>query len=285
MYNLGQLFRLTRAGFADLWPALRAAFNADKSDDQLDSVYGTRPRHRIIVLTIALMIAGECFDRFGPVFPLKEYVNWSAVVIAIAFALILRRYLFASGKAGELDFPWLAASLVPAIALCALVGALTYGTGNGSGSLFLNARVELGGLLLAVTNGLGIAAALTISIATLCFSRDWIKASIDLATRLFVFRVMVWVTALIMFEVRIVGEVLMPIVARFVGLSVPPWLSDLADQISYAGFLSLAYLAIIGTTWTVCKSSFAQLLRDGQVDILEAVAASAEQSRKPSKSD
>jgi hypothetical protein len=35
------------------------------------------------------------------------------------------------------------------------------------------------------------------------------------------------------------------------------------------------YLAIIGATWTVCRSSFPRLLEVGQVDVLQEVQALA----------
>ena len=116
MYNLKHLTKIARQGLSDLLPAVRQAFNADPTDDRLDQVYGPRPRRAILGLSIGGIVTGELFQWLTPDFQLKDQVNWSAVVVGVLFATVIRRYLFGTRKAEVNDFPWLAASMVPAFA-------------------------------------------------------------------------------------------------------------------------------------------------------------------------
>ena len=58
---------------------------------------------------------------------------------------------------------------------------------------------------------------------------------------------------------------------------------DAIDQISYAGLMSIVYLAVIGATWRVCRKSFAELLANGQVDVLATVTELAKAPKKKKK--
>ncbi len=284
MYNVAWLYQVARAGLLDLLPAIRQAFNADPDDDRLEAVYGGRPRRAILLIAVAGATAGALFARAGPDFPLKGDVNWAAIVLAGVHALLIRRYLFKTGSAGDGDFPWLAASVAPAVALLMFLSAVTALTPDAPES-DIAPLAFLGDVLVAVTDALGVAAALTIAVATLCYSRNWLQALWDLALRLFVFKLTVWVTVLVMLEIGIVGPIVSAVLRSAFGISIPAWLPDLFDQISYAGLLSIAYLAVIGATWTVCRRSFPELLATGQVDVLATVAKMAKDPEKARKKE
>lgn len=287
MYNLKHLFSVAKSGLSDMLPAVRTAFNDDRTDDNLDKVFGANPRYRILGITLAGLLGGEIVAALLPVllvdnYILNEYVNWSAVVIGMVFALLFRRYLFESGHAGEDDFPWLAASLVPAAAALALIAFVKQLFG---GSLdFIEgapAWTGFGAVLVGAVNAMGVVAALSIAVAALCFSRHWIRALMDLAVQLFVFKIMVWITVLIIVEIGIVGPILASIIERVFNIRFAPWLADLADQITLAGLLSIAYGAIIGAVWTVCQQNFGTLLKEGDVRIITALKQISKRPKKP----
>lgn len=289
MYNLKRLKAVAREGLSDLGPAVRQAFNADPDDDRMELVYGRNPGRTVLALSLGCVFAGEYLSRAGGgVLPLSGYVHWPAVLVGLVFATLIRRYLFRSGHAGRDDYAWLAASVVPAFALVivvSLIANLLFGSDRPDEMI---SAVDLGRLLLLLTDSLGIAAALSISVATLCFSRDWPRAMLDLGLRLFVFKLMVGITALVLLEIDIVSTVAGALLEGLIAWRIPEWLADLADQISYAAILSTAYLAVIGGTWMVCKKSFAELLETGQVNVLAAVEAlakdpDAEEKRKQKK--
>jgi hypothetical protein len=244
-------------------PAVRAALAESDGLRRLELVYGPSPRTKIALLTLLSLVLGFWFENAGPEFPGKAYVTWPAVALGLVFAMVLRYFLFRDGNSDQRDdcFPLLAASLIPGVVILLLGIALF---GDARVSLAPETRVggvvgALGNLALWVTGLLGIVAAIAISVASLCYSRNWIQALIDLAMRLLVFRIMVWVMALIMIEVSIVGTFLTAIVEGLFSIAIPDWLPQLADQLSYAALLSLAYLAVIGGTWTTCRDSYPRL--------------------------
>ena len=167
----------------------------------------------------------------------------------------------------EQDFPWLAASLAAPLALLTLEFLLGQVVGE-----ILSPPTEtprsgllLGELLVMLTHALGVAAAMTIAVAALCFSKNWGRGLWDLAKRLLVFRIMVYVTTLILLEIGIVGPIISGVLHRILDFHIPEWIGEFADQVSYAGVMSVIYLAVIGATWTVCRRSFGELLASGEV--------------------
>lgn len=64
-------------------------------------------------------------------------------------------------------------------------------------------------------------------------------------------------------------------VRHLLGIDIPPWLGELFDQLGYSALMSVIYLAIIGTAWTVCRQRFGQLLEIGEVDVISAIAERA----------
>lgn len=260
-------------------PAVRQAFNDDPADDRLELVYGSRPRLNIIGIAIAGIVAGSLIAGFGPNFAIKQEINWPAVLVGVAFATLIRRYLFRSAQARAEDFPWLAASLAPAVVLLMAVSMVSRFAGGPDGPDTVS-TIGLGNVLVAITDALGVAAAFTIAVTALCYSRNWLQALWDLAVRLLVFRIMVWVTALVMLEIGVVGPIVSGLLRGVFGIRLPDWLPELFDQLSYAALLSVVYLAVIGATWTVGRKSFDELLATGQVDILATIAAMAEDPEK-----
>lgn len=270
LYNPATLARIAWTGLKDMGPSLRSAFGEARSSERLQPIYGLRPRTTIVVLAIVFASLGEWFARSGPKLPFGAYLDWPAVFVALVFALLIRRYLFRARPSAE-DFSWLAASLIPAALICVILSpviSLLFGAAP-RGDLSNDYRsTPLGQLLMWLTDELGILAAFTIALAALCYSREWPRAVIDLAVRLLVFRIMIWVTALVLIEIGIVGQLIGTFLNMLFGWTLPAWMKVLADQISYASLLTVAYLAIIGGTWTVCKASFAALLDSGHVDVV-----------------
>ena len=282
MYNIRHLAGIAIDGLGDMGPAVRQAFNADPDDDRLDEVYGSSPRRRIILLSVLGLAAGEALLLFLPNLPLEKYIHYPAAILGLIFALYIRRYLFQAEQVREgvkeTDFPWLAASLAFPMGLLlleSLVSQLVQRLG-GDG-------LDLGGILVLIVDELGVAAAMTIAVAALCFSSNWTRALTDLAVRLLVFRIMVWVTTLVMLDIGIVGPIVSGILNGLIGFRIPEWITDLADQVSYVGVMSVIYLAVIGATWTVCRRRFGELLQTGNVDILKALEAMSDDPKTREK--
>ncbi|MFK7887842.1 MAG: hypothetical protein AB8G16_13360 [Gammaproteobacteria bacterium] len=274
MYNVKWLARVALDGLSDLRPAVAQAFNDNPDDDRLELIYGQSPRRNILLLAIAGIIAGEIWGSLIPTFPYAEYVNWSAVFLGAVHAILIRRYLFNTQHAGEHDFPWIAASLAPCMGLL-MIGTLIATLVTGPDVAKPGVMDWIGTLLVALTHALGVAASIVIAVAALCFNRDWPKALIDLAVKLMVFRIMVWVTTLVMLEIGIIGPIVSRLLQGILPFQIPEWIPELIDQISYAGLMGVFYLAVIGATWIACRRLFGELLATGDVNILEAVAQMA----------
>jgi len=282
MYNIRHLAGIAREGFADMGPAVRQAFNANPDDDRLDQVYGSPPRTRIMAVAVFSIVAGELIAGLFPGLPLNQFIHWPAAVTGLAFAVLIRRYLFVGEQVREgvqkQDFPWLAASLAMPLGLLMLEFLISQVVARLGGN-----GLAFGDVLVMFVNELGVAAAMTIAVAALCFSSNWTKGLWNLAVRLLVFRIMVYVTTLILLQIGIVGPILTRILNSVFGISIPEWITELADQLSYVGVMSVIYLAVIGATWTVCRRSFGELLEVGEVDILKTMEALSEDPKTREK--
>ncbi len=273
-------------------PAVRQAFNDDSTDDNLDKVFGANPRYRILGLTLLGIVAGEAVALLSLLFPailidnyiLNEYINWSAVIIGMTFALLFRRYLFNTQYAKEGDFPWLAASLIPTAA-CIAVIAFARQFFDGSLDLIDGAPAwaGIGAILVALVNAVGVVAALTIAVAALCFSRDWVRAFMDLAVQLLVFKILIWVTVLVVVDIGFVGPIIAGTIENIFNINFPDWLADLVDQLTLVALLSIAYGALIGAVWTVSQQKFGELLQTGEVKILSTLKAMTKKPKKKAK--
>lgn len=265
-------------------PALRRAFNKSRDDNRLDRVFGPKPRAAIAVLIVAGMIVGRGMESLiGPGL-VTDHLDLSAVLIGATYALLIRRYLFSSGHARRADFPWLAASLIPAAAALVLV-AFIENTASGNLETIPGAPLwtDFGAVADALADSLAVAAGLTIAVAALCFSENWTRALKDLAVQLLVFKTLVFVMVLVIVEIGIVGPILATVLEIVLGIRVPDWVGEFADQITYAGLISVIYFAVIGATWMVCRKTFVQLLDTGDAEIIKAIKAMSESPKKRAK--
>lgn len=265
-------------------PALRRAFNKSREDDRLEKVFGPRPRAAIAAVTVAGIVLGRALETiFGPGM-VTDNIDVSAVLIGAAYALLIRRYLFSSGHARRADFPWLAASLIPAAAALVLIAFLE-NTASGNLETIPGAPLwtDFGAVIDALADSLAVAAGLTIAVAALCFSENWGRALMDLATQLIVFKTLVFVMVLIIVEIGIVGPILATLLEVFFGIRMPHWVGEFADQLTYAALMSVIYFAVIGATWMVCRKTFPQLLETGDAEILKAIKAMSESPEKEKK--
>lgn len=265
-------------------PALRRAFNNSGEDDRLDRVFGPKPRAAIALVIVAGIILGRGLEStFGPGL-VTDNLDLSAVLIGATYALLIRRYLFSSGQASSADFPWLAASLIPAAAALVLV-AFVDNTASGKLETIPRAPLwtDFGAVADAVADSLAVAAGLTIAVAALCFSEHWGRALKDLAVQLLVFKILVFVMVLVMVEIGVVGPILATLLNVVLGIRVPGWVGDFADQMTYAALMTTIYFAVIGATWMVCRKTFAQLLETGDAEILQAIKAMSESPTRRKK--
>lgn len=280
MYSLRHLFRVARRGLTDMLPALQQAFNDRHDDDRLDRVFGPRPRLTVLAVTVVGILLGYGLQHALERFAIFEFINVAAVLFGAGYALVYRRYLFSDPTASEDDFPWLAAALIPpaiALVLVTFAGRILDGLETLPGA---PAWTVIGGLLDALADSLAVAAGLSIAVAALCYSKAWREAFKALVRRLVVFKIIVWVMVLLFVEIGIVGPILGRFIEAVLGIDLPDWLGDFADQLTYAVLMTTIYLAIIGGTWTACRRSFDRLLRDGEVDILETLRTMAEPPEK-----
>lgn len=267
------LMTIAGQGFADMGPALRSAFNNRSDDDELAWVYGPRPRAAVLALTIGALAAGVLPPYLAPDYVIiHKYVNWPAVFVSAAFAFVIRRYLFASGKAAEGDFAWLAASTIPAVAAVMLI-AVVARFANGDYELLPGAPIwtAFGGVLVILAQAVGVVAGMTIALAALCYSRNWPHALAKLAGQLFALKLLMAIMFFIMLEIGITERIVSAILDAAFGIRLPDWLGEFADQLTYTAVSVAIYLAIIGATWTVCRRSFGRLLESGEVDIIDTV--------------
>lgn len=261
-------------------PALQQAFNDRHDDDRLDRVFGPWPRVTVLAVTLIGILLGYGLQEALEGFAIFEFINIAAVLFGVGYALAYRQYLFHDSAASEDDFPWLAAALIPpvlALVFMAFAGRWLDGFERLPGA---PVWTSVGGMLDALADSLAVAAGLTIAVATLCYSKAWRNAFKALVRRLIVFNIMVWVMVLLFVEIGIVGPILGVLVESFLGVDLPDWLGEFANQLTYAALMTTIYLAIIGGTWTACRRSFGQLLRDGEVDVLKTLQTMAETPEK-----
>ncbi|NEZ03130.1 hypothetical protein G4Y73_03070 [Wenzhouxiangella sp. XN201] len=261
-------------------PALQQAFNDRHDDDRLDRVFGPWPRLTVLAVTLLGILLGYGLQGVLERFAIFEFVNVAAVLFGAGYALVYRQYLFNDPAAGEDDFPWLAAALIPpalALVFVSFAGRWLDGFETLPGA---PAWTSIGGLLDALADSLAVAAGLAIAVAALCYSKAWREAFKALVRRLIVFKIMVWVMVLVFVEIGIVGSILGVLLESFLGIDLPHWLGEFADQLTYAALMTTIYLAIIGGTWTACRRSFGRLLRDGEVNVLETLQTMAEPPEK-----
>ena len=279
VFNVKHLMSVALAGVHDMRPALVRAFNENPADDRLNLVFGPMPRRRIAALIIGALVAEQLFFVLAPEFEFKTELNWAAIVIVLVYAIALRRYVFVSGHAREDDFPWLAASIIPA---AIVLTVLSFVRAAAAGALAPDPDApwftSVGKLAFEIANAYGVAAAMTIALAALCFTRKWWLAARDLALNLAVFKILLFLTVLIVIDIGIVGQILAAIIDSTLGLRFPGWLAELSDNFTYAILLATVYTAVIGATWVVCRQNFGALLVTGDVRV---VAAVRDMARKP----
>lgn len=279
MYKLRHLARIAIRGFDDMVPAVRRAFNANRDDDRLDRVFGPYPRLAILSLLATALGVGELLGRTDALTNLAEYVHFPAFLLAVAYALLFRRYLFQSGEARVDDFPWLIASLLPPVLVMVVLDFLGRCLDGGADPLpGAPLWTAIATTLDSLASSLSVAAAVAIAVAALCYSRHWGRALAALTRQLILFKVTVFVMVLLLVEIGIVGPILTGMLQGMFGLHLPPWLGDLADRATHAVLMGTLYLFIIGATWTAARRAFGQLLADGQADVLAAVRELADNS-------
>lgn len=277
MYKLRHLARIAIQGFDDMVPAVRRAFNSSRDDDRLDRVFGPYPRLAILGLLAAALLLGGLLGRTDALRTLAEYVHFPAFLLAVAYALLFRRYLFRSGEARADDFPWLIASLLPPVFVLVVVDFLDRCINGGADPLpEAPLWTAMATTLDSLASSLSVAAAVAIAVAALCYSRHWGRALAALTRQLILFKVTVFVMVLLLVEIGIVGPILTGLLEGLFGLDLPHWLGDLADRATHAVLMSTLYLFIVGATWTAARRSFGELLADGQADILGAVRSLAD---------
>ena len=283
MYSLRHLLQLSTESFSDMVPALKQAFNRRRDDDRLDEVFGPRPRWAIAALVIACLIAGRVVEAATSGSLLWRVLDASALLMAASFALLFRRYLFGAREPGPDDFPWLAATLIPAavlMTLSALIGKMAAGEVDvlpGAPSWTL-----LGSFLVSAADSMALAAGLVIAVAALCYSKRWSKAVKQLLRQFITFKVIVFVMVLLLVEIGIVGPIL-GFLFGLVGIRFPSWLGQSVDQFSYALLMGTVYCAVIGAAWVACRERFPELIKTGEADVLSAVKAMGEKPKSNKK--
>jgi len=276
MYSIRHLIALSTDSFSDMLPALERAFNRTREDDRLEEVFGPRPHWAIAGVILGCLIGGQIVEWLTSDLVIWRALDASALLMAAAFALIFRRYLFGPREAGPEDFPWLAATLIPGAALMT-VSALIGKMADGEVTVLAGAPswTLIGSFLVVVADSLALAAGLTIAVAALCYSKRWSKALKHLLTQFITFKVIVFIMVILFVEIGIVGAIISFIFGLF-GIRFPSWIGETVDQFSYALLMGTVYCAVIGATWKACRQRFPELIETGEADVLSAVKAMAD---------
>ena len=257
-------------GLGDLRSA--ATESGEARNSVLRTAFGPRPYLAIVGIALLAGLLGALVDRVffgGPSINVPSVtgltIQWTVLFGAVTFAILLRRVVFQKPPPANRDFDFLFSSLWIACAVIVTVAGVT-----GQIRVPLDAAHDVDPLLLVVEI-LEAAAIFTVAVAALCYRKQWFGAAFDVVVRLIVFKFMIWLAVLLMVEIGIVGKIVGGIAHAVTGWRMPADIKEIIDRLSYAGLVSAAYLAIIGGTWTVCKQTFGDLVKTGDVDILAAL--------------
>ncbi|MEO1581445.1 MAG: hypothetical protein AAFR91_06320 [Pseudomonadota bacterium] len=272
--KLVHLYRTARDGFADMGPALNVAFNQSRDDDNLPAMLGARPFTTLAGLTaagLALGVAGNLYFAESDN-GLLSAISWPVVLIAVFLALPIRRYLFRTELAGPDDFPWIAATLIPAVILLSMIAFVT-GVIDGEVAIIEDGPwwSATASLLLLIAHATSQAAVVTLAAAALCYSKNWFQALTELAILVFLLKITMWFFENVLLEIEIVQKILGALLDAIFGIRLPDWLGEFSDTISVSALMLGINLAVIGATWSICRSRFDELLATGEVNVIKAV--------------
>ncbi len=131
-------------------------------------------------------------------------------------------------------------------------------------------------LMDQLRGALALGAALAVTVATLTYRRAWVQAFFDLGLRFFIFRILLDITLMVP---GLMTPILVMVVTSILQVFItflPEWLATFVNTLTKDGLVVLFHLALIGGTWIVAQESLVKLLREGDVDLLEALSTELE---------
>lgn len=282
MYDVKRLQGLASTGLKTMARAVLKFGHEPGTYRIFQRAWGFWPWAGLFAAAVLAGLGGEWIEVRWPDHRLAERVYWPLVLFAMIAAWRVRSVLY-DGYAAEIDergvaedrllarFNGLAVPLVAGGIQVLLVAAIVR----------LRRAEDLSWpetwpeqVLAAVSAGdrlLGLAAAMAIGVASLSFRKEWVKAGIDFATRLFVFGILVGVTIMVLEAIRPFGSVSAFVYEFFVADQLPATVRRVIDGTGNAGVTSIIYLGLLGGIWTVAQRNFGKLLDSGDVDLLQAL--------------
>ncbi len=282
MYDVRRLHSLAVSGLRAMAKGARELGREPASHRIFRAAWGLWPWAGLLAAATLAGLGGEWIEGRWPDHRFADRVYWPLVLFAVIAAWRVRAVLH-EGYAGEIEtqgaaedtlrarFNGLAVPLIAGGFQVLLVASIVR-TWRARGLSWPETWPEQ--VLAAVSAGdrlLGLAAAMAIGVASLCFRRRWLKAGFDLAIRLFVFGILVGITVQVLEAIRPFSSVSAFVYEFLVAGQLPAAVRRVLDGAGNAGVTSIIYLGLLGGVWTVAQRNFGKLLDSGDLDLLEAL--------------
>ncbi len=283
MYDVRRLHSLAASG---LWAMAKAVLEFGREPATLRifrRAWGFWPWTGLLAAAIFAGLGGEWIQERAPDRVFGNPVYWPLVLFALIAAWRVRAVLH-GGDASEIAGHGVAGDPLRArfhgLAVPLIFGGLqvllvTSAVRTWRAERFSWPETWPEQVLLAVSAGeglLGLAAAMAIGVASLSYRKQWLRAAIDFAVRLFVFGILVGVTVKVLEAIRPFSSVSAFLFEMFVADQLPASVRRVLDGVGNAGVTSIIYLGLIGGVWTVARRNFGKLLDSGDVDLLAALS-------------
>jgi len=282
MLKVKTLRKLAVEGLGDIRHAAKEIPNNPYGAILFEQVWGPKPWIALVGVGILSGIVGAMLEMAltNSVFSLG--IHWPVVVFSVIAAWRIRTVLFGKNHIREylddedndLTFQALALPLIPGALVLLLISLIGEGLFPSAEPLFTRPDGVVSAILLVgnvFEHTLGLGAVIGIVVATLCYSRRWIRGLWKLMWRVLWFSIVLWFTELVLLTLAPWTRLTSIAVNTVMAATFPEALGTLLDGLTHLVFVSMIYLGVIGALWIVAERNFPKLLAGEDINLVKAM--------------
>lgn len=284
MLKVKKLRRFATEGLTDMTHAALEVPHNPYARVLFEQVWGPKPWVALVGVGIFSGIVGYMLEIILAGAPLSLGIYWPVVVFAVLAAWRIRTVLLGKNhirdhfdeEDNRIIFQGIALPLIPGAAILLIVSLITDGLGATAEAPDDAVGGVVGGVL-AVAEGveslLALGAVIAIVVATLCFTRRWIRGLWKLMWRVLWFGILLWFTELVILTLAPWTQLTSIAVNTVMAATLPESLGTVLDGLTHLVFVTMIYLGVIGALWMVAELNFPKLLAGEDVNLVERLEA------------